>query len=64
MHILFDATRLLRRTHMPTPTGIDRVDLAYATVVLEQPHRAAFMLSDGPPRLLAGEGGRNVVRAA
>ena len=64
MHILFDATRLLRRTHMPTPTGIDRVDLAYATAVLEQPHRAAFMLSDGPPRLLAGEGGRNVVRAA
>lgn len=64
MHILFDASRLLRRTHLRTPTGIDRVDLAYATALLEDSHAASFLVQDAPARILRGPGGHGVVRAA
>jgi len=38
--ILFDLTRLVSRALHPTPTGIDRVDLAYAAALLAEPQRA------------------------
>ena len=35
--VVFDATRLLARAGHATPTGIDRVDLAYAEALLAEP---------------------------
>jgi glycosyltransferase involved in cell wall biosynthesis len=37
LKLLFDATRLLSRAHYSTPTGIDRVDLAYAQALASSP---------------------------
>nr|WP_310525225.1 glycosyltransferase family 1 protein [Polymorphobacter sp.] len=37
--ILFDLSRLVSRALHPTPTGIDRVDMAYARALLAQPAR-------------------------
>ncbi len=37
VRVLFDATRLLARGGLATPTGIDRVDLAYVAALSEAP---------------------------
>jgi glycosyltransferase involved in cell wall biosynthesis len=37
IRVLFDATRLLARTGLATPTGIDRVDLAYVAALSGAP---------------------------
>jgi glycosyltransferase involved in cell wall biosynthesis len=57
--ILFDLTRLVARARHPTPTGIDRVDLAYA--------RALLAVDDRPVAFTArlpGLGQRGLSRAA
>lgn len=54
--LLFDATRLLARARFDTPTGIDRVDLAYAQHLLGEAHRNAALIAFdafGPWRLPA-----------
>lgn len=44
MKILLDITRLLRRSGQMTPTGIDRVELAYAKHLIEQfPDTSTFV---------------------
>lgn len=46
MKVVLDITRLLRRSGQRTPTGIDRVELAYARHLLSNPdyqNRAAFV---------------------
>jgi glycosyltransferase involved in cell wall biosynthesis len=40
--ILFDLSRLIARARHPTPTGIDRVDLAYAEALLGAERQVAF----------------------
>ncbi len=40
--LLFDLSRLISRARHPTPTGIDRVDLAYAEALLGAERRVAF----------------------
>ncbi len=40
--ILFDLSRLIARARHPTPTGIDRVDLAYAEALLGAQRQVAF----------------------
>lgn len=61
--ICFDATRLLSRAHFVTPTGIDRVDLAYAEALSAAPDIALQMVTLGSfgPRRLAPRAARSLV---
>ena len=57
--IAYDVTRLLMRCGVPSPNGIDRVDLAYARHFLREPDAAragALMVQWRPPALLDPKG--------
>lgn len=66
MRVLFDATRLAARAGFPTPTGIDRVDLAYARWLRGQPDIAAefLVLSRFGPQLLTPKSAAHLVESA
>lgn len=53
MHIMFDVSRLLQRVQRPNLTGIDRVDLAFATHLNDTPRDVSFVLGKNRPRILA-----------
>lgn len=57
--VLFDLTRLAGRALHPTPTGIDRVDLAYAQALLADPGRVVAFTARLP-----GLGQRRLARSA
>ncbi|MGC5777389.1 glycosyltransferase family 4 protein [Methylobacterium sp. NFXW15] len=58
----FDLTRLLTRLRHSSPSGIDRVDLAYAHAVLDEPGESVGVVSTVfGPRVLAREEARAVV---
>jgi glycosyltransferase involved in cell wall biosynthesis len=57
--VVFDLSRLISRARHATPTGIDRVDLAYARALLAEPRRAIGFAADLP-----GLGRRHFNRAA
>lgn len=42
MHVMFDISRLLTRGLHRTPTGIDRVDMAYATCLVQGHRKVSF----------------------
>lgn len=51
MHIMFDISRLLTRGLYRTPTGIDRLDLAYATHLAEGHSKVSFCFGRQPEKL-------------
>jgi glycosyltransferase involved in cell wall biosynthesis len=57
--VVFDLTRLISRARHGTPTGIDRVDLAYARALLAERHRKVGFSAD-----VAGLGQRRFSHAA
>lgn len=60
--IAFDLTRLVTRLRHASPSGIDRVDLAYAHAVLDGPGGGVGVVSTPlGPRLLPGDEARAVV---
>lgn len=61
--VVFDLTRLVTRLRHAHPTGIDRVDLAYARHLLAQPEGERFGLLTTPrgPRLLDRAAARAIV---
>lgn len=62
--IAFDLTRLVTRLRHTSPSGIDRVDLAYAHAVLDGPGEGVGMVSTAfGPRLLSKDEARAVVAA-
>lgn len=62
--IAFDLTRLVTRLRHTSPSGIDRVDLAYAHAVLDGPGEAVGMVSTAlGPRVLPRDEARAVVAA-
>jgi glycosyltransferase involved in cell wall biosynthesis len=54
MHILFDVSRLIQRTGLSTPTGIDRVDFAYATHLVQKARHVSFVVGKSFPRIIPG----------
>ncbi|NNM73572.1 glycosyltransferase family 4 protein [Enterovirga aerilata] len=61
--VLVDATRLLTRLKHPSPSGIDRVDLAYARCFLTgAPDRLAVGIGHFGPRILPDRTRDNLVR--
>jgi glycosyltransferase involved in cell wall biosynthesis len=52
MHILFDASRLVARSHLAAPTGIDRVDMAYAAYLSQTRTPASFVVGKSFPRII------------
>lgn len=60
----FDLTRLVTRLRHTSPSGIDRVDLAYAHAVLDGPGEGVGVISTAfGPRVLARDEARAVVAA-
>ncbi len=49
-HLLLDISRLLSRAERPAPTGIDRVELAYAEKLLRRPPTSVSFVARGPLR--------------
>ena len=52
MQILFDASRLIERSHKAAPTGIDRVDIAYASFLSHAKTPAFFVVGKSFPRIM------------
>lgn len=62
--LAFDLTRLITRLRHPSPSGIDRVDLAYARHVLAQPgDRFGLVSTAFGPRVLARAEALGIVEA-
>ena len=61
--IVFDMTRLLTRLRFGAPTGIDRVDLAYADRYLTGTPQAGVSVTPLGPRLLRDQATRAVLAA-
>lgn len=61
--IVFDVTRLLTRLRFGAPTGIDRVDLAYADRFLTGPPHTGLSVTPLGPRLLREDATRAVLDA-
>ncbi|MBV9078634.1 MAG: glycosyltransferase family 4 protein [Methylobacteriaceae bacterium] len=59
--VLVDATRLLTRLRHRHPTGIDRVDLAYARRYLARPEDGAVALTRFGARILPAERSRDLL---
>ncbi|MBE7197826.1 MAG: glycosyltransferase family 4 protein [Parafilimonas terrae] len=60
----FDLTRLITRLQHTSPSGIDRVDLAYARFVLDGPGESVGVVSTGfGPRVLDRAKARDIVAA-
>ena len=57
MRILYDASRLMSRADRATPTGVDRVCLAYAEWLLSRPDVTAIPVRGRKGRLVAVEDG-------
>ncbi len=63
--VIFDMSHLIARLRAETATGIDRIDLAYATHFFSQTQRgAAARYGSTSPRLITGERAREFTRAA
>jgi glycosyltransferase involved in cell wall biosynthesis len=62
--IIFDTTRLVRRRARQTPTGIDRVDLAYCTYLLENAPDTIFVFRGPWPLKLPTPSVRRLVSGA
>jgi glycosyltransferase involved in cell wall biosynthesis len=63
--VIYDMSHLIARLRADTATGIDRIDLAYATHFFSQTQRgAAARYGATSPRLIAGERAREFTRAA
>jgi glycosyltransferase involved in cell wall biosynthesis len=60
---LLDITRLSKGLYRRTPTGIDRVDLAYARHFLSSPQNHALVMFPGGPRFLDSEAASLLLKA-
>jgi glycosyltransferase involved in cell wall biosynthesis len=54
MYILFDVSRLIQRKGLSAPTGIDRVDYAYATHLGGKARKVSFVVGKSFPRIIPG----------
>ena len=54
MHILFDVSRLIGRAALSAPTGIDRVDYAYARHLADHARNVSFVVGRSFPRIIPG----------